>query len=108
MKKIFCLFSISCFLLFNALMTVAQTFSSGGGSIPDDGNSIRFTLPVSGLPVSIDSTFGLKGVSINIMHPYVSDLDVLLIAPDSTYIELTTGNGGAGNNYLGTFFAPLS
>lgn len=105
MKKIFCLLSISCFLLFNALMAVAQTFSSGGGSIPDDGNSIRFTLPVSGLPVSIDSTFGLKRVSINIIHPYVSDLDVFLIAPDSTYIELTTGNGGSGNNYLGTFFA---
>lgn len=105
MKKIFLNYFVVVLLIVHSHCVVAQTFSSGGGSIPDDGNSIRFNLPVSGLPAAIDSSFGLKGVALNIMHSYVSDLNVFLVAPDSTYIELTSGNGGSGNNYLGTFFA---
>lgn len=82
----------------------AQTFSGFGGSIPDNGPAVSFPITVSGLPMIIDTTFGVIKVSINITHSYDSDLDIWLIAPDSTFIELSTGNGGSGNNYTNTNF----
>lgn len=81
----------------------SQTFYGTGGPIPDNGNSIVFAINVSGLPqTALDTTFGLETVCFNITHSYVSDLDIYLIAPDSTMIELSTGNGGSGNNYNNT------
>ena len=82
----------------------AQTFSGFGGAIPDNGPAALFPLTVSGLPTTIDSTFGFIKVSLNITHTYDADLDIWLIAPDSTYVELSTGNGGSGNNYFNTNF----
>jgi subtilisin-like proprotein convertase family protein len=43
-------------------------------------------------------------VSIDITHSRVSDLDIYLISPDGTRIELSTDNGGSGNNYTDTVF----
>ena len=83
----------------------AQSFSGGSGMIPDDGSPVRFPASISGLPSGIDSTFGCLSICLNIIHPYVNDLDIWLIAPDSTRIELSTGNGGAGDNYWQTCFA---
>lgn len=91
-------------LLFFPYFMNAQTFTGSGGNIPDNGNSIRFPVAVSGLPSSLDSTFGLINVCLNIVHPYDADLEIWLVAPDSTYIELSTGNGGSGNNYWNTCF----
>ena len=90
-------------LLFHYTL-IAQTFNGSGGSIPDDGTSIRFPVTVSGLPTSLDTNFGIVNVCIYAVHPYDSDLDIWLIAPDSTYIELSTGNGGSGDNYWNTCF----
>lgn len=38
-------------------------------------------------------------VSASITHPKVEDLDLYLLAPDGTTIELSTDNGGTGDNY---------
>ena len=43
-------------------------------------------------------------VSINIDHNRDSDLDIYLISPDGTRVELTTDNGGTGHNYTDTVF----
>ena len=43
-------------------------------------------------------------VQVSITHTYVSDLDIFLIGPDGTRVELSTGNGGSGDNYSGTIF----
>jgi len=83
----------------------AQSFSGTGGSIPDNGTPVTFPVSVSSLPTGVDTTFGLLGVCMNIIHPHVNDLEIWLIAPDSTWIELSTGNGGSGNNYWQTCFA---
>jgi gliding motility-associated-like protein len=48
----------------------------------------------------------IESVCIDITHPNVSDLDVILIAPGGQFIELTTGNGGASNDYKKTCFTP--
>ena len=41
---------------------------------------------------------------INVTHTWDSDLNVFLIAPNGARIELTTGNGGGGDNYTNTVF----
>jgi len=99
--------------LFPASLLSAQTFTGSGGLIPDNGNSIDFTINVSGLsPATIDtSTFGLETVCIDLTHTYDSDLDISLVAPDGTSVTLTSGNGGNGQNYTNTCFdvtAPTS
>ena len=43
-------------------------------------------------------------VSIKIDHANDADLDFGLIAPDGTRVELTTDNGGTGDNYTNTIF----
>ena len=43
-------------------------------------------------------------VTINITHTWVSDLDISLISPAGTIVELTSDNGDDGNNYINTVF----
>jgi subtilisin-like proprotein convertase family protein len=83
----------------------AQTYNGAGGAIPDDGSTNYYPLTVSGLsPATIDSTFGLETVCIDITHTWDSDLNISLQAPDGTTIDLTIGNGGSGQNYTNTCF----
>jgi subtilisin-like proprotein convertase family protein len=64
--------------------------------IPDaDLAGITDTINFTGLPGTVCNA----QVDIRIDHPYVGDLNVYLVAPDGTTVELTTGNGGAGDNY---------
>jgi subtilisin-like proprotein convertase family protein len=82
-----------------------QTFSGNGGAIPDNGNSVDFTLNVSGLPAIIDTTsFGVESVCINVLHTWNSDLDILIISPDSTTVILVSGVGGGSDNFIMTCF----
>ncbi len=95
-----------CFLVYN---TNAQTFICGGGPIPDNQTAIIFPLTVAGVPqTAMSNSFGIESVCLDITHSYVGDLNILLIAPDNTYIELTTGNGGGGQNYSNTCLTDLS
>lgn len=106
MKTTFISVIIGVATLLCGLILSAQTFHGSGGNIPDDGNSIEFTIQVQNLqpPYINTTTFGLESVCINISHPWVSNLDISLIAPDGTKVLLTTGLGGDGDNYAVTCF----
>jgi subtilisin-like proprotein convertase family protein len=84
----------------------AQTFNGTGGQIPDNGSSsVDFPLTVSGLSQStLNGTFGLVSVCINITHPYVADLEVSIVSPGGTSVSLVSGQGGSGNNFTNTCF----
>ena len=43
-------------------------------------------------------------VTVNITHTWDEDLDISLISPAGTIIELSTDNGGQGDNYTNTVF----
>lgn len=44
-------------------------------------------------------------VTLNITHTYDSDVDIWLDAPAAAELELSTDNGGSGDNYTNTVFA---
>ncbi len=64
--------------------------------IPDWGTTTS-TLDISGIGIIID-----LNVKLNISHVYDDDLDVFLIAPDSTRVELFTDVGNDGDNFSNT------
>lgn len=80
--------------------TSTDTFASTG-SVPivDVATSIS--------TISIPAGSGLVrdiNVTINLTHTWVSDLDITLIAPDSTEIVLASGVGLDGDDFTNTIF----
>ncbi len=88
--------------LFNAV--VAQTFSGTGATIPDNGPAAYFPVIVTGVPASIDSSYGVESVCVTITHTNDYQLTIQLIAPDGSSINLSMHNGGTGNHYINTCF----
>ncbi len=85
-----------------AVQSGAQTYNSTGGTIIDNSPN-SFTQTVSGLtPTSIDSAHGLVEVCIDITHTYDADLEISLVSPDGTTINLLSRVGGGGDNFTGT------
>ncbi|WP_412561150.1 T9SS type A sorting domain-containing protein [Winogradskyella sp. MIT101101] len=112
MKKITLLAS----LLFVFAMGYGQTFPGtgtptdtqgpGGGTAATCGtaNELNLTVAVTGVGV-LGVTNLLDQVDIDITHTWDADIDIFLIAPDgTTIVELTTDNGGSGDDYAGTQF----
>jgi subtilisin-like proprotein convertase family protein len=76
--------------------------SSSAVAIPDvDPLGASTTLIVSGASVSASQ---ISGVAVNITHTWDSDLSLTLIAPNGSSIDLSSGNGGSGDNYSNTYF----
>jgi subtilisin-like proprotein convertase family protein len=98
MKKIAFLY----FAFFSHLI-YGQTFNGTTGAIPDDGTTTDYNLTVAGLSSStLNAVHGLIKVKLNITHTYDSDLNVALISPDGTLINLFSGIGGDGDNFTNT------
>ncbi len=79
----------------------SRTWSAdaGGTSIPDYG-TLTFTM--SGL--SQDGHICDLDVIINVSHTRDESLDITLESPEGTVVELTTDNGGYGDDYTSTRF----
>jgi subtilisin-like proprotein convertase family protein len=81
----------------------AQVFTNSTPVAIESGPTAVSTINVTGGPTSIANV----GVVINISHPWVEDLDIVLIPPASfggQYIHLSSDNGGSGDNYRVTRF----
>jgi len=88
---------------------LTQIFTSSPNQlIPDDGTVITFPISVTSLPSVIDASFGLESICINMNHPYDSDMDVKLRAPDGTTVLLFAGIGGGDDNFIGTCLDGIS
>jgi T1SS-143 domain-containing protein len=68
-------------------------------AIPHGEDQVTSTIDVSGL-----SSIADLNVLINLNHTWDSDLNIFLISPNGTRIELSTGNGASGDNYTNTLF----
>jgi subtilisin-like proprotein convertase family protein len=96
---------ITICLIFFTTIAHAQNFSGTAGPISDDGQVNNFTAVVSGLtPPVITPAFGLVTVCIDITHTWDSDLNIHLVSPDGTEINLASGLGGSDDNYAATCF----
>ena len=69
-------------------------------AIPDQGPDQGMVL--STLEVADSVTIGDLNVTLDISHTRDKDLDVFLVGPDGTRVELMTDVGGNGNNFEGT------
>jgi autotransporter-associated beta strand protein len=87
-------FSIPLVLTSGAI-GAASSFSNLGIKVVPDGATTNSTVTVSGVTAPIAKAT----VSFNINHSSDSDLDIFLQGPDGTTVELSTDNGGTGNNY---------
>lgn len=75
--------------------------SSPALAIPDnDTNGVTSTITI---PTTCATASAIATVSVNITHTWNADLDIFLIAPNGSQIELSSDNGGDGNNYTATF-----
>ncbi len=83
-----------------------QTFN-GIGNLPfPPSGTVGITTSicnVSGIGV-LGGCSSITNVTINLNHTWTGDIALFLIAPDGTFIELSSGNGSAGNDYLNTVF----
>jgi subtilisin-like proprotein convertase family protein len=84
----------------------SQTVASGTITIaiPDSPNpGISSDLIMSNVPVG--ATITDISVTMNVTHTFDGDLDITLTGPNATTIELSTDNGGAGDNFTNTVFS---
>lgn len=65
-------------------------------------------LAVNGVrPITLNSVFTqIQSICLDIETDWVDDLEIFLIAPSGERLELTTNNGGGGQNYTNTCFNP--
>jgi len=89
---------VSLFLVTEAIaQDISSYCSSDVPKVIQDNGTIY-----SSLTVMDTLAIGDVDVVINIRHSYCADLDVYLIAPDGTEVELFTDVGGSGNNFTNT------
>jgi subtilisin-like proprotein convertase family protein len=81
------------------LASNARTYTSNVAKVIPD-----FTTVTSTLAVPSETTVTDVNVQMNITHATAADLDITLIGPDGTPVELSTDNGGSGDNYSNTVF----
>ena len=74
---------------------VVSNYSSGGiaVTIPD--------LSTIEVPITVVDTGVVSDVNVRIRldHTFDADLDIFLVSPDGTTVELSTDNGSSGNNF---------
>ncbi len=65
---------------------------------------VRTPPTTSTIAVPDPGVLGDVNVTINLTHTWDSDLDIFLIGPNGTRVELTTDNGSSSDNYTNTVF----
>jgi autotransporter-associated beta strand protein len=76
------------------LGTPARFNNNANFAIPDSG-SVTSSVNVAGITTPLQKLT----VSLHLTHTTDEDLDISLIAPDGTTINLSTDNGGTGDDY---------
>lgn len=106
MRKLFCCCALLLPLVANAQLV---TFNGTGGlPVPPGAPSVTVGVTSSPCVVSGIGVIGgcvtIDNVTIDLDHSWTGDIGILLIGPGGQVLELSTSNGGAGNNYTNTVF----
>jgi len=94
-----------CLLCLLSVFGYAQNETMGGGGlIPDFPQDTCFKLNLPEVfPATLDTVFGLEKLCVNIIHADPKELDIFLVAPDESSIEISTDNGN-GEDMIATCF----
>lgn len=87
-----------------SLTTGPWTASASPNLAIPDNNPTGATSTIN-IPSSCANANNLTSVSINLTHTWTSDLSIFLVAPNLSQIDLSSGNGGSGDNYTNTVFS---
>jgi gliding motility-associated-like protein len=71
-------------------------------------NALTSPINVFGVQPTILSAGVLQSVCVRAVHPWIDDVDLFLISPGGQFVELSTDNGGSGDNYTNTCFKPTA
>ncbi|MGW4209196.1 M28 family peptidase [Lentzea sp. NPDC004789] len=97
-----------------ATYTLTVTGGTGGGctgtnpndvAIPDAGAAVDSDVVISGCSATPSAS---STVEVHIVHPYIGDLTVALIAPDGTSYTLHNRTGGSADDINQTYTVNLS
>ncbi len=74
------------------------------------GNPLESSIDISYINPALltDATTQIVSVCVNLEHAYDADVELRLKAPNGTIMELSTDNGGGGDNYTNTCFTPIA
>ncbi len=88
----------------------AQPYAPFGFSNHPPANPFNSTIAVNNIrPLTLtDPTTQILSVCIDIETDWCSDLRIFLRAPNGALLELSTNNGGSGDNYTNTCFSPTA
>ena len=85
--------------VFDQTLTTTTVSSANVPVNIDDNATVTSTLTVAGLSAITDIN-----VQLSLNHTFDGDLDIFLVSPAGTRIELTTDNGSSGDNFQTTVF----
>ncbi len=85
-----------------AIVNGQSFFNSILTPIPNNGTDLNIPVTVSGLPTTINSSFGLTTVCFTITHEYDAELRIRLQSPDGNLITLVDQKGSSGDNFMYT------
>jgi subtilisin-like proprotein convertase family protein len=74
-------------------MTKVYSYTGAPVTLPDL-TTVEIPITVPDLAVADD-----VNVRVRLNHTFDADLDIFLVGPDGTVVELSTDNGGSGDNY---------
>lgn len=76
--------------------------SDCSGTTPKDIDDLAHLYDT--ISINHEGTLVDVNVSLDITHTFCGDVEISLIGPDGTEVDLSIGNGGNGNNFIGTIF----
>ncbi len=95
----------------NMVLPTSTTFTSTTSiPIPDNDltNPAVSTINVFGVSPDILDEGSVLSVCIDVSHTWIGDVDIYLVSPGGQFLELTTDNGGSGDNYTQTCFTEVA
>ena len=91
-----------------------QTFNGQGGLlIPPGapGQTVGITISpvtVSGIGILGEGCTQIDNVTMDVLHTWTGDIALFLISPAGQVLELSSGNGGAADNFSITVFTDFT
>jgi subtilisin-like proprotein convertase family protein len=98
-----------CLTNINPVVAQLVTFN-GTGNLPIPPGAPAQTQGVTQSPNTVTGVGTIGGcvtidnVQINVTHQWTGDIAILLIGPSGQILDLSTANGGSGDNYSNTIF----